>query len=146
MIKCLLFECIRRTTYDSRPCLYRFNYYIFIFLGFLIIHNKRKKIKLFYFRLAFILTILSISFLGDKFLVVNLFFDYFPLYSKFRSITMILVIVEIAIPILAIIGLSKLLENDTSLINIRKKNILFSSFFILVLSVCYFILLFIKKF
>ena len=44
---------------------------------------------------------------------------------------MILVIVEIAIPILAIIGLSKLLENDSSLINIRKKKIyLFSSFFI----------------
>ena len=53
--------------------------------------------------------------------LTHLFFDYFPLYSKFRSITMILVIVEIAIPIIAVIGLSKFLENDSSLKNIRKK-------------------------
>ena len=36
------------------------------------------------------------------------------MYSKFRSITMILVIIEIAIPILAVIGLSKFLDTDLS--------------------------------
>ena len=108
---------------------------IFLFLlGFLIIHYKKKENKNYFILgwILFALIILSVFLSwGSNFWLTKYFFNYFPMYSKFRSITMILVIVEIAIPILAIIGLSKLLENDSSLINIRKKKIyLFSSFFI----------------
>lgn len=38
----------------------------------------------------------------------NLFLDYFPMYNKFRTVSMILVIVEWAVPLLAILGLARL--------------------------------------
>jgi len=44
-----------------------------------------------------------------KFLT-ELFIDYFPLYDKFRAVSSIQVIVELCLPILAIIGLHRLLN------------------------------------
>ncbi len=44
-----------------------------------------------------------------KFLTV-LFVDYFPLYDKFRAVSSMQVIIELCIPILGTIGLSKLLD------------------------------------
>ncbi len=38
----------------------------------------------------------------------NLFLDYFPMYNKFRTVSMILVVVEWAVPLLAILGLARL--------------------------------------
>lgn len=38
----------------------------------------------------------------------NLFLDYFPMYNKFRTVSMILVIVEWAVPLLAVLGLARL--------------------------------------
>ncbi len=46
-----------------------------------------------------------------KFLTV-LFIDYFPLYDKFRAVSSIQVIIELCVPILAIIGLQRLLSTD----------------------------------
>jgi len=43
-------------------------------------------------------------------LLTNLFFDYFPGYNKFRTVEMILVIAEFAIPLLAIITLQNILS------------------------------------
>jgi hypothetical protein len=40
------------------------------------------------------------------------FFDYFPLYNKFRSVTMTMVIGQICIPILATLGLKTILDGD----------------------------------
>ncbi len=42
----------------------------------------------------------------------NLFFNYFPLYNKFRTVSMILIIVQLAIPIIAILGLNSFLNSD----------------------------------
>jgi hypothetical protein len=42
----------------------------------------------------------------------DLFLDYFPGYNKFRAVTMILVIAEFAIPLLAILALAKVFEKD----------------------------------
>lgn len=53
-----------------------------------------------------------------------LVFDYFPLYNKFRAVSMTLVIPLVCIPLLAFIGLSKFLEE------INKKT-LFRAFLIL---------------
>lgn len=38
----------------------------------------------------------------------DLFLDYFPMYNKFRTVSMILVIVEWAVPLLAVLGLARL--------------------------------------
>jgi hypothetical protein len=52
----------------------------------------------------------------------DIFFDYFPGYNKFRSITMILVIAELTIPILAILALQKMYESTaTTQVSIGKK-------------------------
>ena len=48
---------------------------------------------------------------GNNLMVVTDFFlDYVPLYNKFRTVSMTLVIAEFTIPLLAILGLKKLLE------------------------------------
>ncbi len=52
----------------------------------------------------------------------DIFFDYFPGYNKFRSITMILVIAELTIPILAVLALQKMYESTaTTQVSIGKK-------------------------
>ena len=42
----------------------------------------------------------------------DLFLDYFPLYNKFRVPSMILVVIEFGVPLLAIFGLNKALKGD----------------------------------
>jgi hypothetical protein len=44
----------------------------------------------------------------------NLFFDYFPAYNKFRAVSMILVIAELTIPLLAILAIDSLIKNYKS--------------------------------
>jgi len=90
--------------------------FFLFFLGLIIINDRRIKTFSPSFTvlgwLLFGLTILSIFLSwGYNFgWLSHLFFDYFPLYAKFRSVTMILVIVEITIPIIAVLGLSKFLD------------------------------------
>jgi hypothetical protein len=57
-------------------------------------------------------TILSIMLAwGHNFMwLTSLFLDYFPGYNKFRAVTMILVLAEISIPILAVLALDKILK------------------------------------
>ncbi len=57
-------------------------------------------------------TILSIMLAwGHNFMwLTSLFLDYFPGYNKFRAVTMILVLAEFAIPLLAILALDKILK------------------------------------
>jgi hypothetical protein len=49
-------------------------------------------------------------------IITDLFIDYFPLYNKFRTVSMILVIAEFTIPFFAIYGLHKLLKRDKEFI------------------------------
>lgn len=44
----------------------------------------------------------------------DLFIDYFPLYNKFRTVSMILVVLELTIPLLAMLGLNKLVNGEVS--------------------------------
>lgn len=46
--------------------------------------------------------------------LTEFFFNYMPLYNKFRTVSMILVILQITIPLLAILTLNKLLFNKES--------------------------------
>jgi hypothetical protein len=59
-------------------------------------------------------TILSILLSwGKNFMpLTQFFFDYFPLYSKFRAVSSILVIAELTIPLLGILALHKIITNQ----------------------------------
>lgn len=50
----------------------------------------------------------------------ELFIDYFPLYSKFRTVESILVIAEFTIPLLAILAMCKLVNTSTPWVRYRK--------------------------
>ncbi|GAB2768508.1 YfhO family protein [Salinimicrobium soli] len=45
-------------------------------------------------------------------LLTDLFIEYFPLYNKFRAVSSIQVILELCIPVLAIVGLSKYIFSE----------------------------------
>jgi hypothetical protein len=59
-------------------------------------------------------TILSITLSwGKNFMPLTSFFlDYFPLYNKFRSVTMILVMAELSMPMLAFIALDNFIKSN----------------------------------
>ncbi|MFN8310635.1 MAG: YfhO family protein [Chitinophagales bacterium] len=42
----------------------------------------------------------------------NLIFDFFPGYNKFRTVTMVLIIAQFAMPLLALLGVSKILRGN----------------------------------
>ncbi|HSH64329.1 MAG TPA: hypothetical protein VLB84_00685 [Bacteroidia bacterium] len=58
------------------------------------------------------ITILSITLSWGKNMMwlTDLFLDYFPMYNKFRAVSMTLVLAEVAIPILAVLALDKLIR------------------------------------
>lgn len=52
---------------------------------------------------------------GKNFMpLTNLFFNYFPGYNKFRAVTMILVIAEFCMPLLAILGVKKITDKSVT--------------------------------
>lgn len=79
---------------------------VFLFvLGLFIVQGRNKWALL-------SITILSIMLAwGHNFMgLTSLFLDYFPGYNKFRAVTMILVMAEVAIPLLAVLALDKILK------------------------------------
>lgn len=65
---------------------------------------------------------------GKNFESLNYFlFDYFPGYSKFRSVTFILIIAFLAMPLLGLLGLEKFLEKGATRENKKKLLIAFAS-------------------
>ncbi|HSG68560.1 MAG TPA: YfhO family protein [Bacteroidales bacterium] len=73
------------------------------------------------------ITILSVTLAwGRNFMfLTDLFLDYFPMYNKFRAVTMILVIAEFAIPLLGIMALAKIFDKDADR-NILMKGLKYS--------------------
>ncbi|MFI5140813.1 MAG: YfhO family protein [Bacteroidia bacterium] len=70
------------------------------------------------------ITIISIMLAWGKNLMwfTDIFFNYMPGYNKFRAVSMILVIAELTIPLLAVLALQKIYEsNATTTVNIGKK-------------------------
>jgi hypothetical protein len=61
-----------------------------------------------------IITVIGIMLSWGKHMMwfTNIFFDYVPGYNKFRAVSMILVIAELTIPILAALGLQKIFESQ----------------------------------
>ncbi len=82
---------------------------IFLFvLGLFVVKGKLKKWLLAATIFSFVLS------WGRHFsLVTNFFIDYIPMYNKFRAVSSIQVIAELAIPLLAIVGLHQFLKNSS---------------------------------
>ncbi len=79
---------------------------IFLFvLGLFIVEGRIKWALL-------VITIFSIALSWGKNMMwlTSLFLDYFPGYNKFRAVSMILVLAEVAIPILGVLALDKILK------------------------------------
>lgn len=61
---------------------------------------------------------------GHNFMpLTDLFLDYFPGYNKFRTVSMILVIAEFAMPLLAILALKKFFEDKDKTVAFKKLGI-----------------------
>lgn len=59
---------------------------------------------------------------GRNFLVLTeLFFDYFPLYNKFRDVKMILIAFELGVVLLALTGLKVALDKEAPIADLKKK-------------------------
>lgn len=73
-------------------------------------------------------TILSIILGWGKFFMflTDFFIDYVPMYNKFRTVTMILVIAELTIPLLGILALDKIIKGKTDT-RVIKKALLYST-------------------
>lgn len=78
--------------------------FLFVF-GLFVVKSKLK----WWLIAATVLSIL-LSFGKNFDLISNLFFDYFPLYNKFRAVESILVIVSLCLPILAIMAIVETLK------------------------------------
>lgn len=85
----------------------------FFVLGLFVVKGKIKWVLL-------IATILSILLSwGKNFMgFTDFFLDYFPMYNKFRAVSMTLVIAEVCMPILAFLALAEVMKNPECL----KKN------------------------
>jgi len=86
-------------------------------LGILLVKDRLKWALL-------IITVIGIMLSWGKNLMwfSNIFFDYLPGYNKFRAVSMILVIAELTIPLLAVLGLQKIFESSaTTEVQIGKK-------------------------
>lgn len=85
-------------------------------------------LSLMYLRKPMVYALLGVSVLtlmlawGKNFMPLTEFFiDHFPMYNKFRAVTMILVVVEFALPLLAILFLAHLIEHRAEILKHKKK-------------------------
>lgn len=77
-------------------------------LGFFLLENRHK-----YWLVGGIIFSILLSWGKNLSVLTNFFIDYIPLYNKFRAVSSIQVIVELCIPVLAILGLAKFLSEKT---------------------------------
>ena len=67
-------------------------------------------------------TVLSIMLSWGKYFpfLAHLFIDYFPMYDKFRDATMLMVIAQFTMPLLALLGVSELIKGNFDKNNVHK--------------------------
>lgn len=85
---------------------------VFLFVLGMFLLDDSMKWALFAATLLAILLSWGKNFMG----LTNFFIDYVPGYNKFRAVSMILVIVELTMPLLAILVLNKILKNPKLLL------------------------------
>jgi len=85
---------------------------VVFFLAVLAFFVEKRKIK--YALLAGILVSLFLSWGKNFAFLTDFFIDYVPLYNKFRAVSSIQVLLELCMPILAILGLYSFYKSDDS--------------------------------
>jgi len=81
---------------------------VFLFiLGLILLKGAQK-----WWIVAISLLAILLSWGSNLLFLTEFFFKYVPLYNKFRTVSMILVILQITIPILAIVTLNKLMSGE----------------------------------
>lgn len=94
---------------------------IVFFLFILALYHDKRKIKYAFLAGAIVSLLLS---WGKNFSVLTDFFiDYVPLYDKFRAVSSIQVILELCIPVLAIMGLQSFFKDTEN----QKKSLLYTA-------------------
>ena len=96
---------------DKRPSTFGPYYFgaviCFLFvLGLIIVKNRLK-----WWLLATIILTMLLSFGGNFPFVSDLFFNYFPLYNKFRAVESILAVAGLCFPILAVLAIQEIISN-----------------------------------
>ena len=81
---------------------------VVIFLFILSLFIIRGKIK--WWLVSVVIASILLSWGRNFSFLTNLFLDYFPVYNKFRTVSMILIMAEFAIPLMAILGLNTIIN------------------------------------
>ena len=97
---------------------------LFLFvLSFFLIETKTKR-----WLLASIILALLLSWGKNLSFVTDFFINYIPLYNKFRAVSSIQVLIELAIPVLGILALQKMLFDDSITKINKEKALKYASF------------------
>jgi Bacterial membrane protein YfhO len=83
---------------------------IVFFLAILCLFNDKRKIK--YAFLGGAIFALMLSWGKNFSILTNFFIDYVPMYDKFRAVSSVQVVLELCLPILAIMGLQTFFKSD----------------------------------
>lgn len=93
-------------TFTSGPWYFGAGVCFLFILGLIIVKDRLK-----WWILATVILTMLLSFGGNFPYVSDLFFNYFPLYNKFRAVESILAVTMLCFPILAILAVKELIEN-----------------------------------
>lgn len=109
---------------------------ITIFLAFLGLVFVKTKLKWVLFAVTILAIMLS---WGKNFMgLTNFFIDYVPGYNKFRTVTIILILVELIVPVIGVLFLDQLIKERESIVQ-KKKQLLIAigsfTLFLIVLKV-----------
>ena len=102
-------------------------FFLFVFSLFIIKGKYRN------WAISAIVLSLLLSYGKNLIFLTDLFIDYFPLYDKFRAVSSIQVILELCIPLVAILGLSEVTNNKSNnknLTNLIRTLVIFSLIFL----------------
>ena len=102
-------------------------FFLFVFSLFIIKGKYRN------WAISAIVLSLLLSYGKNLIFLTDLFIDYFPLYDKFRAVSSIQVILELCIPLVAILGLSEITNNKSNnkdLTNLIRTLVIFSLIFL----------------
>src|SRR5690606_1577088 len=103
-------------SFTSGPWYFGVGIIALFILGLIIVKDRLK----WWILAATVLTIL-LSFGKHFTLISDLFFDYFPMYNKFRAVESILIIPSILIPLLAVLAVHELITRKDEIIDLDKK-------------------------
>src|SRR5690606_26866016 len=103
-------------SFTSGPWYFGVGIIALFILGLIIVKDRLK----WWILAATVLTIL-LSFGRHFTLISDLFFDYFPMYNKFRAVESILIIPSILIPLLAALAVQEIIERKDKIVDLDKK-------------------------